>query len=438
MQLTNKTLSAAIASAACGLLGALPAQPVVAADAPATTGNTDDSRWTVDSALLYYGEQDGRIKDISLKSAIKYALDEDRAINASFSVDALTGASPSGAVPTDSIQTFTRPSGNARYQIAAGATPLDDTFRDTRAALALNWTQALSEPMRLGVGVSGSSEHDYTHIGADIRLERDFNQRNTTLFVGAAFGNESINPEGDTPIPLAAMQDIGNKSSKAGTDTKTVVDGLIGVTQILSRRDLLTATYSDSSQTGYLNDPYKIVSVIDPVTGRPVAGPVSGMGLHRYESRPDSRAKQSAFVEWRHALDRNSFAINYRLMTDDWGVTSNTLEARYRWNMSPGRYLEPQLRYYQQSAADFYRSYLLDGQPLPEFASADYRLAKMTAATVGAKYGWRTRMGEYSLRLEYYQQDSKSDAVPIGVLANYDLVPSLSAVAVQFGYKFKF
>ena len=75
---------------------------------------------------------------------------------------------------------------------------------------------------------------------------------------------------------------------------------------------------------------------------------------------------------------------------------------------------------------------------MPQHATADYRLAEMTAITSGIKYGRRLNSGDFSVRLEYYQQDTKSDAPKIGVLANYDLVPSMSAVMVQFGYKFKF
>jgi hypothetical protein len=192
-------------------------------------------------------------------------------------------------------------------------------------------------------------------------------------------------------------------------------------------------------QDGYLNDPFKLLSVVDSTTGRPVAGPAgSGLRLYRFESRPDSRTKQSLYGEWRYALDRDSLGLSYRFMTDDWGVASSTIDAHYRWNISARSYWEPQVRLYQQSAADFYRSYLVNGQPLPQYASADYRLAKMTAMTAGIKYGYRAESGEYSLRLEYYKQNTSSDDAKIGVLANYDLVPSLSAFMVQFGYKFKF
>ncbi|HTE41151.1 MAG TPA: DUF3570 domain-containing protein [Steroidobacteraceae bacterium] len=428
------SLSAAIATATCGLLGSLPTTAVAAAEVAPTLAKP----WVVDSALLYYGESDDRVKDLSLKSIIRRMFDEDRSLSVNFSVDSLTGASPTGAVPTDSVQTFTRPSGTGTYQTAAGALPLDDTFKDTRYALSGNWLQSIGEVSRIDIGVSASTEYDYLHVGANARYERDFNQRNTTAFAGVAFGSESIDPEGGTPVPFAPMQAQGNSASKQGSDSKTVIDGLIGVTQILSRRALVSLTYSYSVQDGYLNDPFKVVSVIDPVTGRPVAGPAPGLGRHLYENRPDSRAKHSVFTEWRYAFDRDSVALSYRLMTDDWGVTSNTLEGQYHWNVSARRYIEPRVRFYQQSAADFYRSYLVNGQPLPEFASADYRLAEMSAITAGFKYGQRTQHGEFSVRLEYYKQTTKTDDPKIGVLASYDLAPPLTAVVAQIGYKFSF
>jgi hypothetical protein len=62
----------------------------------------------------------------------------------------------------------------------------------------------------------------------------------------------------------------------------------------------------------------------------------------------------------------------------------------------------------------------------------------MNAVTTGVKYGRRTGMGDFSVRLEYYKQTTQSADPKIGVLANYDLVPSMSAVIVQFGYKINF
>jgi hypothetical protein len=114
------------------------------------------------------------------------------------------------------------------------------------------------------------------------------------------------------------------------------------------------------------------------------------------------------------------------------------MEARMRWPLGASLYIEPQLRWYTQSEADFYRASLVSQQPLPEYASADFRLGSFDAATVGVKLGRRLQSGsEWSTRLEYYRQ---SGEVPSGQIvgnqAQREQFPDLSAVIVQFGYRF--
>ena len=437
MQL-KKPIGATLASATCGLLGALPSAPVAAQEVP---------RWEADTSVLFYGEDSNRVMDGSLMTSIRRVLDEDRSYSLNLTIDALTGATPNGAVPANSVQTFTAPSGGQDYDIAPGETPFDPNFKDARVALSGNWQQALGESMRWNVGFSSSDEMDYLHLGLDTRLERDFNRRNTTFFIGGAYGRDEVRPIGGAPIGFSPMipsvgggeDDEGNDEGEGG-ETKNVIDALVGVTQVLSRRALLEVAFSYGKSDGYLTDPYKILSVVDPVTGRPVPGPVgSGLNLYLHEQRPDARTKKSVFAEWRYAFDRDSLAVNFRLMDDDWGVTSQTAEARYRWNISADNYLEPHIRYYKQSAADFYQTVLFAGAPLPQFASADYRLADNETYTAGFKYGHRTERGEYSVRLEYYHQTAKpSPGSDVGDLAAFGLVPPLNAVIAQFGYKFSF
>jgi hypothetical protein len=443
MQL-KRPIGSSLAAATCGLLGALPSAPVAAQEA----GN-----WDIDSSLLYYGESDGRVTDVSLDVGVRRAIDEDRAFNFNVTVDSLTGATPNGAVPANTPQTFTSASGGKAYTVQPGDQPLDPTFLDTRVALSASWLQPIGEFSRWSVGFSGSNEYDYLHLGVNTRFERDFNLKNTTAYVGLAFAQDDIEPVGGAPIGLTPMMgereddDDDDEEDEVddddfrggGTQTKDVIDALIGVTQLLGRRDLIEVTYSYGQSDGYLSDPYKILSVVDPVTGVPVAGPVDGTPyLYLWEHRPDSRTKQSGFVEWRHAFDRDSLALSARYMTDDWGVDSQTIETRYRWNISERSYLEPHLRWYTQSAADFYRTVMFDGDALPEYASADQRLADFDAYTVGAKYGRRTDYGEFSLRVEYYRQEGDpSPGSAIGDLATFDLLPPLTAYIVQFGYKFR-
>lgn len=429
----NLNLNAALAAATCALLGSA---------APATAADTE--RWSIDSGLLYYGESDGRVQDVSAAISAQRDFDDDRKLGLSLTADTLTGASASGAIALDRPQTFTSPSGKAVYSTPAGETALDDTFKDTRFALNASWSQPLARLYTVSGGLGFSTEYDYTHLGANASLARDFNKRNTTLSFGVAWSQDDIDPVGGAPVPLAQMRDVGDLQSKRGSDSKDVLDVLLGLTQVLGRNTVLRLNYSYSDSSGYLNDPYKILSVVDPLTGDTIARvPAGGQGpngVYRYESRPDSRVKQGIYAEMKHAFGAPVLQLSYRFMTDDWGIDSNTLETKLRWPLGADNFIEPQLRYYTQSEADFYRSSLVDGQPLPEFASADFRLGNFDAVTVGVKFGHRTPSGnEWSTRLEYYQQ---SGDVPreqiIGNQAGREQYPDLSAVIVQFGYRFGF
>ena len=430
----TKSVAASLAAATCSLLGSAAPQPVNA---------QEDPGWDFNTALLYYGEDANRVQDLSANVLARRTFTDDRFLSMSLAVDSLTGATPTGAIPFDQPQTFTRPSGKKAYEIAAGEFPLDDTFRDTRVALSANWQQPLGRLYNVNAGFSFSDEYDYTHFGLNAKLSRDFNKRNTTLSMGFAFAADDIAPVGGSPTPFSPMLDVGDLSNRQGDQTKDVMDLVFGVTQVISRNLLVQANYSYSHASGYLNDPYKFLSLVDPVTGDPVARPptpgVDGPSHeYRFESRPDERTKHSLYTQAKYFMDGKVLDLSYRYMTDDWEIDSHTVDARLRWPMSDRSYLEPHLRYYMQSEADFYRVALVEGAPAFEFASADYRLGDFDAITAGLKYGWKTQGGnDFSVRLEYYMQDGEIPSEQIvGNQAGRDLYPDLDAVIVQFSYRF--
>jgi hypothetical protein len=346
-------------------------------------------------------------------------------------------------LPFDGAQTFTRPSGKATYTTAPNEIPLDDSFLDTRVDLTAGWQQPFARLYSVNAGVSASKDYDYVHLGANVGLARDFNKRNTTLSLGLAYSQDSLNPEGGAPVPLSPMLDVGDLSNRMGDQDKDVVDLVLGLTQVVSRDLLFQFNYSLSQSSGYLNDPYRFLSLVDPVTGDPVShtpapGETGPSHESRFESRPDERTKHSVYGQAKYYMSGKVLDLSYRYMTDDWEIDSHTLEAHYRWPFGDRRYLEPHVRWYTQTTADFYRISLVDGAPPLEFASADYRLGEFDAITVGMKYGWKTRSdNEMSVRLEYYMQDGSapSDQI-IGNQVGRELYPDLDAIIAQFSYRF--
>jgi len=430
----RKSIAATLATATCSLLGNSIPEPVQAQEEPG---------WDFNTALLYYVEGDDRVDDLSLNVLARKTFLDDRSLSLGFAFDTLSGATPVGAVPFDSVQTLTRASGRSTYSVPADAIPLDATFWDTRYAIHANWQQPLGRLYSIDTGLSASFEYDYTHIGANFKLSRDFNKRNTTASIGLAFASDDMDPEGGAPVPLAPMLDVGDQSNKTGDESKDVIDVVLGVTQVISRNMLVQLSYSFSDSSGYLTDPYKILTVVDPVTGDPVPrvlapGAEGPSHEYRFESRPDSRTKHSFYAQTKYYMSGKVLDASYRFMTDDWGIDSHTVDLRYRWPVGENKYFEPHLRFYSQSEADFYRISLVDGVPLPSYASADYRLGDFDALTVGLKYGWTLASGnEMSARIELYKQDGDAPQDQlIGNQLTREMYPDLDAIIAQFSYRF--
>ncbi|WP_412973135.1 DUF3570 domain-containing protein [Glaciecola sp. MF2-115] len=436
MQLSkSKKIATLLAGATCTLLNT----GVQAQEAKS------ENDWKFDTAILYYGETDRVSLFEGVFSASKDFGDQ-HIFNTKIVVDTLTGASATGAVPQPSTQTFTRPSGNGQYTVSPNELPLDDTFRDTRLQLSANWSQPIQQDTRLNFGGNISREYDYLSVGANVSAERDFYNKNTTALFGLSYQFDSIDPVGGRPIPLSTMvvdtgqfgagevgeeafEDAFKQTRIDGSDDKSTIDALFGLTQVINRRMLVQLNYSYSNSSGYLNDPYKLLSIVNS------NGETQSI-VH--ENRPDSRAKHSVYAQTKYAFDNAVADVSYRFASDDWEIQSHTIDSRLRYKLNESDYIQPHLRYYQQSEADFYRPYLNEGEVLPTFASADYRLGEMTAITVGLKYGHKMNNGhEWGVRAEYYQQDPKNAGYEdIGVLASQDLYPSVKAFILQFSYKF--
>jgi hypothetical protein len=308
--------------------------------------------------------------------------------------------------------------------------------------LEAQWTQPLWAQMRGSTGVHLSKEYDYLSIAINGSLAKDFNQKNTTVSGGISVALDTIDPEGGRPIGFSEMViDQGQFANKEGyraafdatrqtdTDDKTTTDLLLGITQVINRRMLMQFNYGYSMSDGYHSDPFKVLSV------------VSDEGLTQslvHEDRPTERTRQSFYWQTKYALDSAVVDVSYRYATDDWEVDSHTIDSRLRFNLSDNSYIQPHFRYYQQSAAEFYRPFLLESTALPTFTTADYRLGEMTAYTLGVKYAVKIQSGnEWAFRLEYYQQDPKDAGFEApGALQQQDLYPSVKAVIAQVSYSF--
>lgn len=419
-------------AASCALLSAGAARSQEASVAPASSALLED--WSVDSALAYYHEN-GRVTAVEPVVNVSKVFADGESLDFNATFDALSGASPNGALPSRSSQTFTGPSGKAShaYTIAPGQLPADPNYHDTRFAAAGNWTLPVTRVDNLSVGGKFSVEDDFVSVTADASITHDFNDKNTTLSLGIYNEFDSIHPIGGAPV---AGSDYALAEKQTGGKSKDGVGALLGITQVMTRTWLSEFNLSVDRFKGYLNDPYKITSIIDS------AGNPTG---YLFENRPHQRTRKSAYWENRVSLGSQlSTALSVRHMSDDWGVRSDTAQLHLRWSWSNReQYIEPTFRWYRQTAANFYTPFLFDSAaPSPGFESADSRLGAFRALTYGVKYahklpglGGRAE-SEFSVRAEYYQQTFNEQVSVPASLQGLDLFPGLKAVLLQLGYRF--
>lgn len=415
--------------------------------------SSDLGTTTFDSAVLFYQEAGGRVQAIEPVVDLRITSENNNVLSARFTYDSLTGASPNGAAPWDETQVFTTPvappgqdvavtsaSGHrtivtipgtgtrvAQYTAAANDLPVDAGFTDTRYALDLGYALSWDTGTVTSIGISGSEELDYSSYSVNGAVSQPFNDKNTTLYLGVNFEYDKSKPRFGVPTPFTEM----NGLDKGAGDSKTVTSLNAGITQVMSRFWLLQLNYNIGWSKGYQNDPYKIVSVVEPATGMPLK--------YLYESRPDSRQRQSIYLGNKIAMGPVVTDIDIRYYHDSWGINSLTGEASVQIPLWRHFYVEPEFHYYHQSAADFFTYYLRDGEA-PEYASADGRLAKFNARTYGVKLGYElSRDSELYLMAEDYKQsgDTHIAGAP-GVLANENFFSGVHARSIMMGFNYKF
>jgi Protein of unknown function (DUF3570) len=428
--LRGSTLRQRLMAASCALLSSTGARAQAPEAAPFLDRLLQDL--SVDSALAYYHE-DGRIQAIEPVVDVAKTFANGDAFNLNFTFDSLSGSSPNGALPSHSPQTFTSPSGKAKnqYVTAPGQLPVDPNYHDDRIALSGNWTMPVTRVTAITVGAKVSGEDDFLSLTLSASVDHDFNQKNTTVSAGVYDEFDSLRPIGGAPEPGSdyALAD------KTGNRTKDGIGGLFGITQVMTRNWLSALNFSVDRFHGYLNDPYKFTSVLD------ASGAVSG---YQYESRPDQRLRKSAYLENRAAWDTLSMGFSLRYMSDDWAVRSETAQVHVRWQLPGGTsYIEPTVRWYRQTAAEFYVPWLVDtAKQVSPYQSSDSRLDAFHALTYGVKYAHKLGPigplagSEFNVRLEYYQQKFHNPSATLTELQGLNPFPDLKAVLVQLGWRF--
>lgn len=266
--------------------------------------------------------------------------------------------------------------GGMVYDAMSGASPLyfnvlsGASVGDYRTAGDLKVTKYLGD-YSISFGGFVSSEQDFLSRGASLNVQVYSEDRNRTWLFGAAGTNDRIN----------ATNGVAPNSRRNSGEF------VVGVTQALSANSIVQTNFTYYTGHGYYSDPYK------PLDTRPSTRETWAW-LTRYNLYlPDPDA---------------TLQLSYRLLFDSFGSNSNTFGVAWVQALPwYGITVTPGVRFYTQTAADFYMN-----PPFPrgfvegQNYSADTRLASFGAVTAGVIVGAPLWDGwNVSLRADYYRQD---------------------------------
>lgn len=259
--------------------------------------------------------------------------------------------------------------------------------------------------------VSGASRMEDRRHAGDIRVTRYGDRHAWSLAVASSdeddYHSRAYSWAGRWSTPdrnrtwnagvAVTLDRIGSSDDPTLDARRRTLETTLGVTQALSRTDLLQVGITHGAGRGHYSDPYK-----------------------RPDLRPGSRHQTRVSIRWNHHFDASDVTLRtgYRAYRDSFGIRSHTFTLEPVVGLSERISLSPALRVYSQSAARFYYDpvYSYGGAPYPpgyfddppSAMSADQRLSAFGAVTLGWKITARLGQGwVVDLRHDRYEQRSR-------------------------------
>jgi hypothetical protein len=329
---------------------------------------------TIDYRYTHYDEEPLPLDKLAFGDPRRYEIDSHqfrlvKNLNETWTLElgllheAMSGSSPWYVLPNSS----------GPLQVMSGA-----TIREKRNQIDLKFARSKNGFIHK-TAIGYSRENDYEALFASYSGEKNSSDGLRTWAWGGSFSDDELSP---TDALLFG---------RVGHATRSSLSASLGLTQVLNRNAVIQSSISLTRQSGYLSDPYKQVWINNAVLN---------------DSRPDRRVKFSWTTRFRQYMQRSRAALvlDYRFFRDDWEITAHTLETTWRQPLGRSWEIAPSVRYYSQSAPDFYAPFYFQS-PQDGYWSSDYRLATYGALSYRLHAKVRKEKWSFSAGAEYYNSD---------------------------------
>jgi hypothetical protein len=336
--------------------------------------------------FLQYDENNDRVSVSAPTLSASYDIGTDYTVKADFVHDAVSGATPVWQSDTASGASKRDDSGDYVYK--------NQEFKEARNAGSVMLTTRFDnrDELYTGIDISRESDFDSKSLSAEYMHYTD-KSHNQSINIGASFAYNEI---------LSYDYDTGSGASAKETATSINLQG--GIAQVLSESSSAKAEAFVIVDDGYLTNPHATV--------------VRNYGTAEQklttEKRPDKRTAYGANLKYVSMIGNDvSYQANYRFYTDDWDISSHTIDNDIYYAMNDDLTFGLGLRYYTQTEASFYNE-KKDFFKNEELASSDERLSSFNALTYKASVDYTINDDiSYNLGAEFYSQSTGLDATMI-------------------------
>ena len=240
-------------------------------------------------------------------------------------------------------------------------------MHDYRVGFSLNLPVALGNN-QITPSVAYSEESDYLSRGLALNDSIFLNHKNTTLNLGWSHNFDRV------------------RDDKFIWQNKDSDDFLAGLVQLLGPKSYLTANLTFGNESGYLSDPYRgVMAASNFLQANPDDAALFP------EKRPRHRTKEIVYLSWTQFISpfNGSLEVAYRYFHDSWEVNAHTMELDWHQKIGKRIVISPSFRYYYQTAASFYNVTVPDFNNLPAVYSADYRLSEFESFAYGVRVTYK-------------------------------------------------
>ena len=208
-----------------------------------------------------------------------------------------------------------------KASIISGATG----YNPGRWGLTAGWTHEMAD-FDFSINAGYGQEFAYRAHNVGFGLRRSLAEGSTQLSVDVQLFDDEVR----------VFRWDGSQEPDDLRKTRTVNFGIV---QTLTPVSAVNLGWSHTAQSGFLATSFNSVLV----------------GTNReFESVPDKRRRDAISIRYKHALQQNSIQLGFGYYWDNWGIDSSTVELRYYYWSNERIMLEPHLRLYTQSPADFF------------------------------------------------------------------------------------